>query len=381
MDAIALIKTISQVVFPGALAFWGVPKILSFLPYSMILALPFPIDPAITHGNIFLGLALISLALLMASTLVLGFVHQRLMRRGKVLDGNPVEDGNFLEYLDFEAAKVFKMTLCQKDAPLPTMLLENILKSHRLDFTMRRLCIDRTVFERLTLEALKSQTQDNSEAAKEARQRNNEIQIEIILAEAIKLAQHYEEKKISIFMLFLALMEAEPVFKAVLDRYQILEEDVKSTTVWQMRMETYRKWRQRYWERDNMRLLLAATPVADLVGGYTVTLDQYCHDLAIYNPLRQGGVVLRQKEIEELENLLSKQNGNGVLLVGEIGSGRKSIVYNFANRVSRESSTSELKMLRILELDMVALIGANPNKSALSAVLERIFTEATKRRM
>jgi len=157
---------------------------------------------------------------------------------------------NFIEYLDFEAAKVFKMTLCQKDAPLPTMLLENILKSHRLDFTMRRLCIDRTVFERLTLEALKSQTQDNSEAAKEARQRNNEIQIEIILAEAIKLAQHYEEKKISIFMLFLALMEAEPVFKAVLDRYQILEEDVKSTTVWQMRMETYRKWRQRYWERD-----------------------------------------------------------------------------------------------------------------------------------
>ena len=85
-------------------------------------------------------------------------------------------------------------------------------------------------------------------------------------------------------------------------------------------------------------------------------------------------------EIELLEEALIKQKGNGVLLVGEVGSGRKSIIYNFANRMASESSPGMLKKMRILELDMVSLIGNNPNKATLAAVLEKVFQEAVMAR-
>jgi len=145
-----------------------------------------------------------------------------------------------------------------------------------------------------------------------------------------------------------------------------------------MRMENYRQQRQRYWERENLRLKLKSSPVAGIIGGYTATLDLYSHDLAIYNPLRPGGVVLHEKEIAELEELLSKPNGNGILLVGEIGSGCKSIIYNLANRITSENSPGNLKMLRILELDMVTLISSNHDKNTLAAILESIFLKSFK---
>jgi len=45
-----------------------------------------------------------------------------------------------------------------------------------------------------------------------------------------------------------------------------------------MRMENYRQQRQRYWERENLRLKLKSSPVAGIIGGYTATLDLYSHD-------------------------------------------------------------------------------------------------------
>jgi len=378
MDAVSLVRQLSRAVFPFAAIFWAVPKTVALLPIKMTGTAAAWNAAAAGNSDLLLGLALVALSLVMISDLILGFVHQRLMRMGKTLESGFDANANYLEYLDFEAAKIVKSTLRQTGAPFPAMLLLNITKTRRLGFTFRRLCIERLDFEKTVLAALKARLADNSPAAKAVLEQENKNLIESVLAGAVRLASGHGEKKVSIFMLFLALMDVEPSFRKVLDKNQLLEEDIESTVVWQMRVESYRKWRGRYWEVDNLQQVLASSPVTDLVGGYTVTLDLFSHDLSYYNPLRQGGVILHQKEIEELEDALSKQNGNGVLLVGEIGSGRKSIVYNFANRMASETSFGDLKMMRIMELDMVALIGNHPDRASLSAVLEKIFTEAVK---
>ncbi len=376
--AIGLVKKINQAVLAAVFVFWGaLAAILNFMP-GLGVSLGLDARAAAELGDFFWGAGLVSLAMVMGANLVLGFTRQRLMSFGRIIEDGVLLDDNYLEYLDFEAARVFKITMERAGAPFATGLLENIIKGRKLDFSMRRLCIDGAFFEKMARDSLKEQMKDDSPQAKAGLSNDNANKIEAVLISAIDLARRNQEKKISIFILFLSLMEIEPAFKAILDKYELLEEDVESTVVWQMRMEAYRRWRQRYWERDNLRLALAFKPVASLIGGYTVTLDQYSRNLSAHNPLRQGGVVLHQKEIEELEGMLCKENGNGILLVGEMGCGRKSIVHNFANRVARENSSGDLKMLRILELDMVALIGAYSNRAHLAAVLETIFMEAVK---
>jgi ATP-dependent Clp protease ATP-binding subunit ClpC len=92
--------------------------------------------------------------------------------------------------------------------------------------------------------------------------------------------------------------------------------------------------------------------------------------------LRWGGVVLHSEEIERMEAVLTKQKESGVMLVGEPGCGRKSIIYNFANMVFTESVPHALDKMRIMELDLPKLTGECSDKSTLAFAIEKIFEQA-----
>jgi len=128
------------------------------------------------------------------------------------------------------------------------------------------------------------------------------------------------------------------------------------------------------WERENLCVYFMTSPLQTLIGGYTITLDQYSRDVSANNPLLFSRVVLHQKEIQLIEETLIKQNENCLLIVGEVGSGRKSILYNFANRILRNQSFRELSFMRILEIDMPSLIGSAGDKRLLEVRLKKCLT-------
>jgi len=359
-------------------AFLGLAGLIPREPLEAILGLVGMRLPVFSAGkpDFLFALDCVAFPLWAAAALTIGFTRQKLMRAGAVLKGGISREVNLLEYLDFESAAAVKTSVKNAHLPFSKVLLYRILKSRRLSFAFQRLCVSAAELEKELLTGMKERAEKFSRDADPSLQESNRVIREHLLESAARISIAADEQKINIFTLFLALVDGEQKLQELMDRLQLSKEDVESAVLWQMRMENYRKFRARFWEKDNLRRELSTSPSAMAVGGYTVLLDQFSRDISLSNPLRQGGVVLHDHEIELLEEALMKQKGNGVMLVGEAGSGRKSIVYNFANRMASESGSGSLRMMRIMELDMVALIGRNRNEPDFVAALDEIFKEA-----
>ncbi|MCU0653710.1 MAG: hypothetical protein MUD10_05635, partial [Candidatus Pacebacteria bacterium] len=368
-----IVRQVSFSLLAAAALLWAANELARLLPAFVTLPSWLVADRYLLAAAIEL-----SFAFWAPSYLMLVFVDQKLKRQGKVLGKNFDTDENLLEYLNFKAARVFRKTFSMDHLPFERLLFYLILSSSEIDFSLKRLNIDRAVLKKQLLDSMKERSKmfsrDNSALVKEmnraARQR--------VMEAACKTASERASSKVTIFDLFLVLVDSDKEFQRMMDSLELLKEDVVSVFAWQGNLEAYREFRKRFWERDNLRLLFPLSPVKGAVGGWTVTLDRYSHDMTLYNPLRQGGVVLHQREIEQLEETLVKRNGNGVLLVGAPGSGRRSVVFNLANRIASESGPAGLQAARILELDMVALMGNNPDKATMAEILGQVFAEAVR---
>lgn len=330
--------------------------------------------------NLLAGLILITGSFWLLASLAVGFLRQKIFRAGKDLNAKNIEENiDLLEYLDFEAARLVMAAMKLSHLPFDKVLFYKILKSGRLDFAFERLLIDHKKMEKEFLAQMKKNARLFSRS-KDAPLFHNQTARKRILEKSARLAIENGQKRISIFALCLAIADEDDRFTRLMDDLQILKKDLLSVVLWQKRMEDYRARRGRFWEKDNLRLSLAQSPAGMFAGGYTVLLDRWARDISLDNPLRFGGVVLHSREIEEIEEALMKQKGNGILLVGDPGSGRKSVIYNFANRVATEQCSAKLKKLRIMELNMTSLIGDNGGREALAGTLDKMFAQAEQAR-
>ncbi len=354
----------------------GVLLIYAWPAAIKLIKLAFSRVPEEIDENLWQGIFLAALALWSLCILLLAFLRQKLMHLGREFGKKGGFSGNILEYLDFYAARIYKKTLAYPHLPFDKLLLYYILSFGDLSFALDRLGVAKTDLKKKLLAGMKERAKLFArekiravDAANEARRRN-------VFDAARRIALETGASRITIYSLFLALAESDQDFQKMMDALELAKDDVVAVVLWQARREKYRNFRKKFWERGNLRLNLGKSPALLAVGGYTVTLDMYARDLSLCNPLRPGGVVLHLEEIEIMEAVLSKKRESGVLLAGEPGSGRKSIVYNFANRVATESVPRALKMMRVMELDIAKMAGDFGDNAALAASIERVFLEA-----
>jgi len=348
--------------------------LLASLPLNLARLLPK------IQANFFLleGLLYLSFPFAAVSWLALAFLEQKIKRAEKRIKKDLYVNDNLLEYLDFEAAGYVSRAMADQNSLFSSRLLLDLLSGNRLAFAFQRLGIKKSDYERAAIETLKKNKIAAAGQESALLSEENRVSIDRILEGAYDLARAVGEDKISIFLLFLTLVNQDKDFARIMDGLKLQEDDVESVVLWQMRLEAYRQVRARFWDRDNLRRSLPASPALALIGGYTVTLDRYARDITLSNPLYLGGVVLHEKEIFEIEETLTKNKGNCLFLVGEIGSGRRSIIYNLANLINSENVASGIKHMRLLELDMVALIGSTDAPEVLVALLKQIFYEAAR---
>ena len=72
---------------------------------------------------------------------------------------------------------------------------------------------------------------------------------------------------------------------------------------------------------------------------------------------------------------MAKSNLANVLIVGEPGTGRKSIIEALAQKCYMGTSLPELNNKRVVELDPVLLAARIPDFEKLEATLDQIFAE------
>ncbi len=259
---------------------------------------------------------------------------------------------NPLSFLDFEAAKVCYKVLrfCQgqKVKAIPGfILLHFIVQQNGLiwQFILGRTLLDqqdlKQTIKREFLGWKKEQTKCSDE-------------FEDIILRAGKIAKVANRQRIGVGDILISLAERESVFKKFLMADNFKAKDIKNLVVWQRRKQNALTKVKKFWTRENLKK--RGSIARDWSAGYTINLDKYAIDLR--EKVKKEGIqeiVGHISSTKAVERALDKKEINNVLLVGEPGTGRMSIVRAIAQRAFLAKSRESINYKRILEFDLTLL--------------------------
>lgn len=131
-----------------------------------------------------------------------------------------------------------------------------------------------------------------------------------------------------------------------------------------------------WWKLAN---LYSVPPIGrDWVSGYTPTLDEYAIDLGTEEYQKDfTHLVDRQKEIEQIERVLSRSDEANVIIAGEDGVGKHTILDALAKKIYEGKTTTPLMYKRILKLNMEKILTKYTDTKQREEFLEELFKEAS----
>ncbi|EKE14401.1 MAG: Clp protease ATP binding subunit, partial [uncultured bacterium] len=153
------------------------------------------------------------------------------------------------------------------------------------------------------------------------------------------------------------VQEEKDIFKKkFIENHLINNENLSQVEKW---FEEYYKQHIRkitWWKLQN---LFSYPPLArDWAVGYSPILDQYAVDLATPSYLHHiKNIVDRKKEITEIEQILTKSVESNVIVVGEEGVGKHTIIDALAKKIYLGKTNSTLMYRRILKMNMEKVFG------------------------
>lgn len=151
-------------------------------------------------------------------------------------------------------------------------------------------------------------------------------------------------------------------------------QDIENLIQWQDYIKEQILKKKRFWEWDN--LVKMGTLARTWTSGYTITLDKFSIDLT--ETIKKAGfpeIIGHKKEIAQMERILSRSEINNVLIVGEPGSGRKSMVYALAEKSFFGKSMPEVNYKRFVQLDLTSLLATTQSQDEVEVILKNIFDE------
>lgn len=150
-------------------------------------------------------------------------------------------------------------------------------------------------------------------------------------------------------------------------------DDLRAVLQWFDREEENKGKAARFWDKEGLlRLPALAT---DWSYGYTINLDQYATNLTQRQPFASH-LVGRRNEVERIETILCRSGQNNVLLIGQEGVGKRTVVFQLAQEILEEKVYPPLKHKRVLELNVNKVIGEGKTPIQAQNLFEDILREA-----
>lgn len=169
------------------------------------------------------------------------------------------------------------------------------------------------------------------------------------------------------------LFHFDEVFKNFLFGLKIKDKELRGATAWVASFLEHQRQFARWWERE----ALGRSPGIgkNLNFGFTYSLDKYSRDVSLSE---SSGVRIfaHQKEIFTIEEILSKSAEANVLIVGEEGSGRRTILSGLARMIWEGRIMPALEFKRMVLLDTASITAYAKSKSVLEEVLIKVMNEA-----
>jgi len=135
--------------------------------------------------------------------------------------------------------------------------------------------------------------------------------------------------------------------------------------------------KQDWWKLER---LLSIPPLArDWAYGYTPTLDNYSEDLTHKDYQKVSRRFWgRQNEVRQLEENLLKENGGNIIIVGEQGVGKDTIIDALAKKIYFGQIDSSLRYKRLLKLNMEKILSEFTDQKQREEFLETLISEASQ---
>ena len=182
-------------------------------------------------------------------------------------------------------------------------------------------------------------------------------------------------------------IEPEHLFIAFFKVFPALEIQLRKSTLNVQLMRFVASWMQmKRHARMSTQVLNPSVPyyrtggiASSWIYGYTFVLGHFSSDLTLELAKKGGRYGIgHDTEMEEVISILSKVSKNNVLLVGESGTGKTSMAKGLAERINRRTVPSQLKDMRIIQLDINGLVAAAPQHGNLEKLVKESMEELQK---
>jgi len=319
---------------------------------------------------------------------------------------NRPEEFNLAEFLNFEVAKAVAQSIKFAQSKniseiSSTILFYHLLKNiPKLNFIFSRSLLDiktlkttleiyfknltkypgpvrNSVFLRFLYKIFKKRekkSEISNEAGGEKVKFSYSSDFQSTILESLKVAQKKGHQRIEIGDVLTALAKDDLIFKKILIDSNLKVEDIENLTWWSESLEKRTEARKKFWEWKN--LIKRGTLAKEWTAGYTITLDRFSIDLS--EVVKKQGfpeVIGHKKEIKQMERILSRREINNVLIIGESGSGRKSMIQALTIKSILGESLAEVNYKKIIQLDLPSLLSQIKNPLEVAGILDTIFKE------
>jgi ATP-dependent Clp protease ATP-binding subunit ClpC len=277
---------------------------------------------------------------------------------------------NAAEYLDFAAAQIFDQAFSiSKKAGEGELSTDSVLLAAVAHPGGKRLMYRLGIDPKTLVQNFTKLSNSRASAAGELSQ-----DVIKLLQNADALRREQRGMRINVGKIFVALYDTNAEFQRILAQHNVRKDGLKIVALWHERTYAARQRRRKFWELEN--LLRKRSIGAEWVYGFPTLLSAYSFDVTRYFREGYGEIELvgRERIIQQLEQGLQRADMRNVLLVGEAGVGKSSVVYGFVQRVAFNQAPKGLRSKKVLRLDLSAVTSAVEGRAG--AILGEILKEA-----
>ncbi len=272
---------------------------------------------------------------------------------------------NIADFLDFESAKIVEKAEKMGGVDSYLLLFFLLKESKKMNFSFSRILIDKEQAVREMENLFRERGEVRDEHYSECFSKT--------IINALYIAEERGNERITSEDIFVALSEHNDYLQEILYRVGLQKKDIFDITSWQLKLNK----KEDPWLYRN--LIKRGRIGTEWASGHTPFLENFSIDWTKAMKFAEfPEVVGHEKEAQSLERVLSRNDVNSALLVGEPGSGRKSIVQKIIKKSFLAEGLPEINHKRFLELDLHSLAAHVEGVEEVERILDEIFNEATR---
>lgn len=199
-----------------------------------------------------------------------------------------------------------------------------------------------------------------------------------LIVDANNIRQVHGSERITLMDLLASLFDFSPIFKQAVINSRLDKNDLGLLAVWYESASDFYRKRKMFWRLEN---LLRQPPIGiGWIYGYSWYLQHYATDLTgqFLKKYLDIKLIGRKRAVDQIEEVLSRSGQNNVLLVGEPGVGKRTVILGFVQMIAEGRALPALNFKRVFELNVPLIVSSSKDITEVQNTLILLLNEAIK---